>query len=61
MGENLVDQRELIVLEGNLLGLGAEEPMLQRLDAELEQAFFGIPLPTRLSQQSERLLQARGG
>jgi hypothetical protein len=58
--EHFVDQRQLAILDRQLLGARAEEAVFEVLDAEFEQALFTAPLFTELPQQSDGLFEARG-
>jgi hypothetical protein len=57
--EHFVDQRQLAILDRQLLGGRAEEAMFEILDAEFEQALFTASLFTELPQQCDGLFEAR--
>ncbi len=57
--EHFVDQRQLAILDRQLLGARAEEAVFEVLDAEFEQALFTAPLFTELPQQCDGLFDAR--
>ena len=59
MVEHFVDQRQLAILDRQLLGARAEEAVFEVLDAEFEQALFTAPLFTELPQQCDGLFEAR--
>jgi hypothetical protein len=59
MVEHFVDQRQLAILDRQLLGARAEEAVFEVLDAEFEQALFTAPLFTELPQQYDGLFAAR--
>jgi hypothetical protein len=55
--EHFVDQRQLAILDRQLLGGRAEEAMFEILDAEFEQALFSRQRP----QENDGFLERRRG
>ncbi len=56
---HFVDQGQLLIFNGQLLGSGAKQAVLERFNAQFEMTLFMAPILAELSRQSDCFLKGR--